>query len=209
MPTEMWTTRMHSELRRAPFFFLALFLLGACGEGDGSEEGVKTSGLPGELRLSSLDGEKREVFCTWYDSVVPSEKTCPRKALEGEAPPTCLDKFEHFGNCTVEEVEGCLASASASACDLPDTEACRAFLACQQEAAPANDCPDFRFVCTKFHWWGDAYTWGACWSWWPMGCFSCDGTEPTKEWAEAWCEERHPEECKGRSCIPMGDVLVD
>lgn len=207
-------TRRRSRSRAGvDLLFLATFLFAACGEGAVKDE-MSTSGLPGEFQLRALSDENREVFCEWYESVVPSEEDCPRDTQEGEAPPTCLEKFEHFGNCTVAEVESCIASASASACELPDTEACRAFQACQEEAAPANDCPDRSFVCKAIdgpykNWKGEGQTWGTCWSWWPPGCERCHGKELTWLEAATWCEEKYPTQCGSGHCVPDGDGYRD
>lgn len=192
---------------RAALLFLAAFALAACGAED--EEGGKRSGLPGELRLTSLSAEQRDEFCEWFEAALPSEDACPSQTAEGEEAPSCLTNFENFGACTVEEVERCIASASTSSCELPDTEACRAFRACQEQVPPANLCSDGGFTCMKFtglvtSWKGKSYTWERCWNWWPPGCVRCEGAAPTRGWAEAWCEREHPTECKNKACFPQG-----
>lgn len=193
----------------APVLLLGLLAFAGCGEDDGNDEAAKTSGLPGELKLTSLADDQRQTFCEWFEATLPSEETCPRRVAEDEEPPTCLDHFEQFGSCTVEEVERCFASAFTDSCELPDTEACKAFLACQENEPPTNFCPDAFFTCVGVFWTGDTYTWPRCWSWSPFGCDSCTGFWPTSTFAKEWCEEQHPEECKNQSCWGFGDVLID
>lgn len=199
--------RYHSGWNRA-LYVLAAIALTACGDDADGDDGAKASGLPGELKLSSLSDEKRVEFCDWFESKLPSEETCSGNAPEGQERASCVEHFAQFGSCTVADVERCLDSASSSSCELPDTEACAAFQACQG-GPPANDCPDGGFVCRSPEdiyatWKGNSQRWGTCWSWWPPGCHRCDGPAPSWSEAVAWCAQQHPEECGDHLCYPDG-----
>lgn len=186
------------------FLLVAALLSVGCGEDEG--EGRTASALPGELTISSLPEDEQRQFCDWFEAALPPEEACHRNGDEGEAPPTCLENIAHFGSCTVETVERCIASASASSCELPETEACEAFRACQEEAAPANDCPDHGFDCKRVRtdWTGKGFSYPTCWSWWPLGCRACHFEDPSWSELEAWCTANYPKECGDGKCFPSG-----